>query len=106
MGHYETCLVCGEEKGMGGCACHIQEQEETREERLTRLTNEVIAEIGQCSVEEGLTVLCNLAGQLVAQLSAGKLNDVPKHAVNVGQNVQRVAMAKLIHDDDERRKGD
>ena len=74
------------------------------QDEVTRLTLIIMEQIGNTDVESALTVICNLAGQLVASLSEGKPSGVKAHTDSLAENIRCAAIAKLLHDDDQTRK--
>ena len=77
----------------------------TRED-VTRMTTEIMTTIGHVDIPTGLGLLCNLVGQL----AAAKAKNVPsavRHEIQViTDNIQRSAVAKMLHDDEVRRQAD
>lgn len=71
---------------------------------IARVTKAVLKELGRCNIEVALTVVCGVAGHLVAALVDGKLSGVSRHADSIGKNIKAAAYAKLMHNDNERRK--
>ena len=67
-------------------------------------TNKIVEALGEVDLEVALTVVCNLAGQLVAELSDGKPSLVAVHGESVAENIKKAALIKLLHDDAERRR--
>ena len=74
------------------------------QDEVTRLTNIIMEQIGGTDVESALTVICGLAGQLVASLSEGRPSDVKAHADSLAGNIRNAAITKLLHDDEKLRK--
>ena len=76
-------------------------------DEINRITNAIIEVMSTntVTIEDGMTVLCNLAGQLVAQLALGQPNNIQQHTENVAANIAKIAHAKLTYDDEQRRKG-
>lgn len=69
------------------------------EDEVARLTNIIMEQIGPIDVESALTVVCNLAGQLVAALSAGRPSGIKEHTESLAENIRHAAIAKLLYDD-------
>lgn len=74
------------------------------QDEVTRLTNIIMGQIGTTDVESALTVICNLAGQLVASLSEGKPSGVKEYSISLAENIRFAAITKLLHDDEKKRK--
>lgn len=74
------------------------------QDEVTRLTLIIMEQIGNTDVESALTVICNLAGQLVASLSEGKPSGVKLYTDSLVENIRCAAIAKLLYDDDLTRK--
>lgn len=72
-------------------------------EEVNRITNKIIEELGEVDLESALTVVCNLAGQLVAALSEGRPSAVKAHSHSLKENIIKAALTKLFHDDEKRR---
>lgn len=71
---------------------------------MERLTHTIMTDLHGADLESALTVLCGILGHLVATLAEGQLVMVSRHALSVGENVRRAAVAKLLYDDEQRRK--
>ena len=69
------------------------------QDEVTRLTNIIMEQIGESDVESALTVVCNLAGQLVASIADGKPSNIQKHTESLAENIRRAAITKILHDD-------
>ncbi len=69
------------------------------EDEVTRITNIIMEQIGETDVESALTVVCNLAGQLVASLAEGTPSGIKKHSDFLTENIRRAAITKILHDD-------
>lgn len=80
------------------------DENRSKQEEIDRITNTVVDALGECDVESALTVVCNLAGQLVAMLSGGVPSRVQSHANNLAENIKKAAIVKLLYDDDQRRR--
>lgn len=74
------------------------------EDEVTRMTNIIMAQIGPIDVETALTVVCNLAGQLVASLAAGRPSGIIEHTTALSENIRRAAITKILYDDELIRK--
>lgn len=74
------------------------------DDEVTRLTNVIVEGLGEADIDTALMVVCNIAGQLVCELSYGKPSLVQLHGNEVAENVKKAAIAKLWHDDTQRRK--
>ena len=72
------------------------------QDEVSRITNIIMEQIGMADVESALTVVCNLAGQLVASFRDGKPSDILKHSESMAENIRR---AKILYDDAQARKG-
>ena len=75
-------------------------------EEVDRITNAIIQELGSVDMESALTVICNLAGQVVAALAEGQPSAVRRHCNNVAEHVKTAALIKLLHDTNERQRAD
>lgn len=71
---------------------------------INRVTNTIVKELGSMDLQSALTVVSNLAGQLVAVLSEGRPSAIRPHVEDMTENIYQKAIAKLVHDDLERRK--
>ncbi len=74
------------------------------EDEVTRLTGIIMEQIGNTDVESALTVVCNLAGHLVASLAEGKPSGIQKHSEALIENIRRAAITKILYDDAKARK--
>ena len=74
------------------------------EDEVIRITNIIMEQIGDADVESALTVVCNLAGQLVASLAEGTPSGIKKHSDLLTENIRRAAIAKILYDDAKTRK--
>lgn len=74
------------------------------QDEVTRITNIIMEQIGNTDVESALTVICNLAGQLVCALSEGRPSDIKSRVESIAENIRCAAIAKLLHDDEIKRK--
>lgn len=72
-------------------------------EEVERITNVIVEELGDMDLESALTVVCNLAGQLVCTLAQGRPSGIQEHGDNMAENIKKAAITKMLHDDDERR---
>ncbi len=74
------------------------------EDEVSRITKIIMDQIGQHEIGAALTVVCNLAGQLVASVSDGQSSQIKKWTESFAENVRQAAIAKLLHDDAKARK--
>ena len=74
------------------------------EDEVARITKIIMDQIGQHEVGAALTVICNLAGQLVASLSDGQPSQIQKWTESFAENVRQAAITKILHDDAKTRK--
>lgn len=72
-------------------------------EEQVRLTNIVLQALGTCDMETAVTVLTNILGHVVAEMSQGRPSEVQKVGHRVAETVKMAAIAKLLHEDDQRR---
>ena len=70
------------------------------QDEVSRLTNIIMSQIGNTDVESALTVVCNLAGQLVAALSDGKPSEIKSRTESIAENIRCAAITKLLHNDE------
>lgn len=77
-----------------------------RDEEIRRITNAIMEHLGECNLEAGLTVLCGIGGQLVAQLSKGNLSNVKTMSRDLAENICRAGYTKLIHEQGLKNNGD
>ncbi len=82
----------------------VPESDGPLQDEVVRFTNIIMGQIGTIDVETALTVLCNLAGQLVAFLSDGKPSGIKTHTESLSENIRRAAIAKILYDDAKARK--
>jgi hypothetical protein len=75
-----------------------------KQAEIDRITIVIMNQLGTVDLTSALTVVCNLAGQLVAAQSDRKPSLVQRYGNLVAENVKRAALAKLIFDDDQRRR--
>ena len=76
------------------------------EDQVPVITNVIVAALGTVDLETALTVVCNLAGQIVATLSEGRPSGIQAHADSLAENIKKAAILKMLHDDDARRRAD
>lgn len=69
------------------------------QDEVSQITDAILAKIGQCDLESALTVVCNIAGQLIAGLSEGRPSGIKAHSESVAENIRRAAIAKLLYED-------
>lgn len=75
-------------------------------DEVTRITNVIVEALGDVDLESALTVVCNLAGQLIAGLSEGRPSAIQAHGDSVAENIKKAAIIKLLHDDQKVREVD
>lgn len=73
------------------------------QEEVVRITNAVVDALGECDLESALTVVCNIAGQLVAALSDGKPAEAQRHMQSVAANISKAATTKMFADAEKRK---
>ncbi len=76
------------------------------QDEVSRVTNIIMAQIGETDIESALTVVCNLAGQLVASVADGRPSAIREHTEGLLENIQRAAITKILYDDAKARKYD
>ncbi len=74
------------------------------EDEVARITKIIMDQIGQHEVGAALTVVCNLAGQLIASLADGQPSAIQKWSDSLGENMRQAAITKILHDDAKARK--
>lgn len=74
------------------------------QDEVGRITSIIMEHIGPLDVESALTVVCNLAGQLVASVAAGQPSAIRSHSEGLLENIRRAAITKLLYDDSQARK--
>ncbi len=72
-------------------------------EEARRLSNVVMEAVGEVDMVTFITVLVNLGGQIVAELSERKPSLIQQHADSFAENLKIVAIEKLMRDDAARR---
>lgn len=72
-------------------------------DEVTRVTNVIVDALGSVDLESALTVVCNIAGQLICALSEDKPSLIQQHGNMVAENVKKAAITKLLYDDANRR---
>lgn len=77
-----------------------------KQDEVTRITNAVMEQMGECDLESALTVLCNILGQCVATLADGKPSAIQRHGDSIAENVKKAAIARMWADDEKRRQQD
>ena len=77
-----------------------------KQDQVEVITNKIVVELGSVDLETALTVICSLAGQVVAALSEGRPSSIQAHADSLASNIKKAAIIKMLHDDDERRRND
>ncbi len=73
---------------------------------VERITDTIVAELGDVDLESALTVVCNLAGQLICALAQGRPSGIQEHGDVVAENIKKAAITKMLYDDDRRRAVD
>jgi len=74
------------------------------QDEVERITNLIIADFGTVDLETALTVVCNLAGQLICSLAEGRPSGIQAHGDSVAENIKKAAITLMLHQDSERRK--
>ncbi len=69
------------------------------QDEVTRITEKIVEELGAIDLESGLTVICNLAGQLVCALAGGRPTGIKIYAESLAKNIITAAVTKMLHDD-------
>ncbi len=75
------------------------------QDEVGRVTGIIMEHIGQTDIESALTVVCNLAGQLVASVADGRPSEIMSLTEGLLENIRRAAITKILHDDAIARKG-
>lgn len=75
-------------------------------EEVVRITDAIIDACGPVDLESALTAVCNIAGQLIAALSGGAPATLQRHSASVHDHIHKVAVAKLLYDDQKRREAE
>jgi hypothetical protein len=94
------------DQGRQGCAREAQlsqTEEQKAKAEIARITNAIIDEIGTLEVQAGLTVICNMAGQLVWALCEGKPAMINEHVAVFAANLNKIATATMFREDAQRR---
>ncbi|HNQ98382.1 MAG TPA: hypothetical protein PKN52_00200 [Trueperaceae bacterium] len=65
----------------------------------------VVEALSEYDLQVALTVLTNVCGQVVAALAEGRPSEVQRQGTSLAENIKRAAIAKLLHDDEQRRSG-
>ena len=73
-------------------------------ERVGQLTTGVMEVLKECSVEEALTIVTNVAGHLCAHLANGVPSAIQRHGNSISEAIKSAAVAKIIHDNSRRVK--
>lgn len=89
--------MAGQDPTLGDAGAPIQDE-------VTRITNAILEALGTCDLESALTVVCNIGGHLVAALADGQPSGIQRHGDSVAENIKKAAIAKLLHDDQQRRE--
>lgn len=74
------------------------------QDEVGRITSIIMEQIGRLDVESALTVVCNLAGQLVASVADGQPSAIRSHSEGLLENIRRAAITKILYDDSQARK--
>lgn len=74
------------------------------QDQIARITNIIIEALDEVDLESALTVVYNLAGQLVCALAEGRPSGIKEHGKVMADNIMKAAMLKAIHDDAKRRE--
>ena len=87
---------------------HLEKKQEDatriKRERFTRQVDSVMAALSDATVQEALTILTSLVGQLVAQLAKGTPGALKPHLDNIVQQMHKAALNKIMYDDQRRRE--
>ena len=75
------------------------------QDEVGRVTGIIMEHIGETDIESALTVVCNLAGQLVASVADGQPSAIMLLTEGLLENIRRAAITKILHDDAIARKG-
>ncbi len=70
------------------------------------ITNKMMEVLGTVPIEHALTAMSNLCGQIVAHQSEGKPSEVKRITNCIAEAIRTAAIAKLLHNDDQRRAMD
>lgn len=73
---------------------------------IARITNIIVDALDEVDLESALTVICNLAGQLVCALAEGRPSGIKEHGKDMAENIMKAAIAKALHDDQKRREAE
>jgi hypothetical protein len=68
------------------------------QEEVTRITNTIVDDLGDCDLESCLTVLANLSGQVIAALSERNPTTVQNQTANLAANIQRIAIDRIVQE--------
>ena len=74
------------------------------QDEVGRITSVIMEQIGQLDIESALTVVCNLAGQLVASTADGRPSEIMSLTEGLMENIRRAAITKILYDDSQARK--
>lgn len=69
---------------------------------VKRITDTIMEGLGDCTLQDALTVICGIGGHLVASICEGRLGDAKLMAANVGLNMHKSALAKMLRDAEKR----
>ncbi len=70
---------------------------------MQELTNKVITTLGDSSLEDGVTILVNTAGHLLAATCEGRPSAIRDGANSIAEGIKAAALSKILHDDAVRR---
>lgn len=75
-------------------------------DEVERITGVIMENLGSCDLESALTVICGIAGQLVAHMSEGRPGDVRAHSLSIAENIKRAGYTHLtyLHEKKQREK--
>ncbi len=76
----------------------------TRHDEIVETTNKVVDALNAVDLDTSLAVLSNLSGQIIADMAHGQPSAIKTGCATMVENIRRAAIAKLMHDDEERRK--
>tara|TARA_R110000772_G_scaffold257246_1_gene373976 strand:+ start:265 stop:870 length:606 start_codon:yes stop_codon:yes gene_type:complete len=86
------------------CLKELREKvlEEPPTQTLDDTTRKVLASLGNASMQDGLTVLTNVMGHIVAHQSEGKPSLIKSISADLTEAVRISAIGKIMHDVEER----
>lgn len=71
--------------------------------KVQKLTSRIVKVMRTYSSMEIMTVLINLTGQMLAQITGGTPSGIQNEGNNVAEAIKKAAIAKIIHDDNAKR---